>query len=451
MVKIGLEIHGYIKTKEKLFCRCPANYKEKIDPNKNICPICTGYPGAKPMLPNKEAIKKVIAIGIMLGCKINKELFFQRKHYDWPDLPKGYQNTISGSYSTTNAEKGEFLGIRIKEIHLEEDPAKWDPESGYVDFNRSGLPLVEIVTEPDFTSSKQVRKWLNDFITLMSYINCIEENAGIKCDVNISTTGERVEIKNLNSMYSIEKAIESEISRQSLEKSEGRKIKRETRRYDEKLKTTVLMREKEGAEDYRFIPDPDLPKIIISEKMIKEIESTLPEPPKVKKEKYIRLGIEKSQAEILTRNKDIAEFFESLTVKNKKLAAYWTTIELLRVLNYNNKTLKEVNISPEHFSKLLDLVDSKKITELAAKEILNRFIPKSFNPEQDLRNNLRIDDEKEIESICKEVIKLNEKAVQDYKSGEEKALNFIIGQVMARTKGRADSLITKKLIIKLLK
>jgi len=200
-LKIGLEIHGYLLTKEKLFCTCSTPYKQKstIEPNTNICPTCTGQPGAKPMLPNKEAIHDVIKIAAMLGCKINTEkLIWQRKHYSWPDLPKGYQNTMSGSYSIPIGEKGLFQKIGIRCIHLEEDPAAWNPETGEIDYNRSGLPLVEIVTEPDFTSSKQVIEWLKSLVLTLAYIKTLDKEAGIKADVNVSTqAGKELKSKTL--------------------------------------------------------------------------------------------------------------------------------------------------------------------------------------------------------------------------------------------------------------
>ena len=226
-LKIGLEIHGYLTTKEKLFCNCKNEHKSKeAKPNTFICPICTGQPGSKPMLPNEEAIKKLIQIALMLNCKVNSEpqkLIWYRKHYSWPDLPKGYQNTMSGTYATHIGEKGKFLDIEITEVHLEEDPAAWNPDTGQIDYNRSGAPLVEIVTEPDFKSSEQVEMWLKQMLLTMSYIKALDSDAGIKADVNVSYAGgERVEIKNINSIEEIKNAIEYEEKRQKNEESHKR-------------------------------------------------------------------------------------------------------------------------------------------------------------------------------------------------------------------------------------
>ena len=215
---IGLEIHTYLDTKEKLFCSCPAEHGSKnAKPNTNICPICTGQPGSKPQLPNASAIDKAIQIALILGCKLNEKLIFNRKHYSWPDLPKGFQNTMSGPHSTPNGTDGKFLGIKITECHLEEDPAAWNPQTGEIDYNRSGSPLIEIVTAPDFKSSDQVIDWLKQLITTLDYIKAIDKKAGIKADVNISLPekkGARIEIKNVNSLKNIRTAIEHEFARQ---------------------------------------------------------------------------------------------------------------------------------------------------------------------------------------------------------------------------------------------
>ncbi|VVB82789.1 Aspartyl/glutamyl-tRNA(Asn/Gln) amidotransferase subunit B [uncultured archaeon] len=453
MTKIGLEIHGYINSNEKLFCRCKTIHGLKFsEPNTNICPICTGQPGAKPMLPNKVAIDKSIQIGLILNCKINNKLIWQRKHYDWPDLPKGYQNTISGAHAKTTGENGEFLGIRIREIHLEEDPAAWNPKTGEIDYNRSGLPLIEIVTEPDFSSSEQVIDWLKQLILTLSYIKVLDKNAGIKADVNISLPelkGERVEVKNINSLKNIKTAIESEIVRQ---KSDVPKVQ-ETRMFDEGKGATLKMRSKEQAEDYRFISDPDLPAIIFEKSRIEKIKKSLPETPQEKLKKLIKkYSIEKKYAEILTKKIDIAEFFEKVIEKaNPKIASQWTTIELLSVLNYNKKEFEEVDIKPEDFIELLKLIENKKITELKAKEILRSWKEKSSSPMKEAESHAKISSGEELEKACKEIIKENPSAVKDYKSGKKESLNFLIGKVMQKTNKRADFKTTREVLEKLLK
>jgi len=444
---IGLEIHTYIKTQQKLFCECAASRIKGLKPNTNICPICSGQPGAKPMAPNLEAIKKAIQIGLMLGCKINAKMDWQRKHYNWPDLPKGYQNTLSGTYATPLGINGKFQKINISSMHLEEDPASWDPQTGCIDYNRSGLPLVEIVTAPDFAFADEVIEWLNSLLHSLAYLKSVDTDAGIKVDVNVNIPGktERVEIKNLNSLESIKKAIDFELERQLREGS-----RRETRRYDEIKGKTIPMRTKEQAEDYRFISDPDLQPIILENSLVKTLKDSLPESPEVKLNKLIKkLKIPIKEAEILAKNLDIVEFFEKIVVKiPPKFALPWVTIELLRVLNYNKTTLDKTNIQPEHFISLLELVKDKKITPLQAKAILNTFYPSSFSP---TKVESKITDLKELESIIKQVIKENPKAVQDYKAGEKSALNFLLGKVMQKTNKRADYKISQDILIKLLK
>jgi aspartyl-tRNA(Asn)/glutamyl-tRNA(Gln) amidotransferase subunit B len=453
MVKIGLEIHGYLNTKEKLFCNCKALHGLKLaKPNTNICPICTGQPGAKPMLPNSEAVKKILQAALILNCKINNVVQWKRKHYSWPDLPKGYQNTISGAYALPVGEKGKFLGINITETHLEEDPAAWDPNSGTIDYNRSGLPLIEIVTEPEFISSEQVANWLKQLLHALSYVKAIDKNMGIKADVNISIPGgQRVEVKNVNSINNIQQVIDYEIQRQE---KEGQKHQ-ETRAYDSKINKTIVMRTKEQAADYRFITDPDLPVLKLEKSRIEKLRKELPESPDEKLEKLIkRYKIDEKSAKILTQHIEIVEFFETIIEKiPSKIAVPWTTIELLRILNYNKTSLDspEIDIKSEHFIELLKAIEDNKITENKAKLILNEFYPKSFSIKSKLEEHKTISSSSEIEKIAKEVIKENKIAVDDYKSGKKESLNFLIGQLMKKSERRADFKTAKSILEKLLK
>ena len=454
-VKIGLEIHGYLDTKEKLFCMCKTDFLN-AKPNSLVCPICTGQPGSKPMLPNKTAMNKLIQIALILKCNINhdKNLVWQRKHYNWADLPKGYQNTISGAYSIPVGVGGKFEGIRITECHLEEDPAQWNPENGGINYNRSGLPLIEIVTEPDFSSSEQVLLWLKNLVHSLSYIKALRKNAGIKVDVNVSTYGERVEIKNLNSLDNIKRAIEYEVARQIENHENGIGQNRETLSYDDKLGKTIKMREKESADDYRFIPDPDLAVIKINKKEVEKIERELPEMPVEKLEKLLKkYKVEKADAEILIKNLELVDFFEAfVSVEKVNASKYisWITIELLRVLNYNRKTLEDsdVDIKPEHLAELISLVDKGKITVLKAKEIMNDFVPKSFSVSE--KGDIENIPKEAIENLCKQVIEQNKKIVDDYKSGKKESLNFLMGQVMRLSNRRADFKIAKNILEDLL-
>lgn len=447
---IGLEIHTYLLTREKLFCKCPAERIKGQKPNSNICPICTGQPGAKPMNPNFKAVENAVKIGLMLNCKINNKFVWMRKHYSWPDLPKGYQNTLSGSYAIPIGEKGEFYGIGVSSMHLEEDPASWDPETGKVDYNRSGFPLVEIVTEPDFTNSEEVVSWLERLLHNLSYLKIVDSNAGIKVDVNVSIPGKtkRAEIKNISSLESIKNAIDYEISRQLKEGN----AHQETRRFDVSSGKTIKMRSKEQAEDYRFLEDPDLVDLIIDEKMVSSLKRELPESPDVKLKKLVsKYKLDKKNAGILAKNIDLVEFYEALSEKIDPLFALpWVTVELLGQVNYHKKSLSEVNISIEDFLSLLNLVKSKKITELQAKEILREFFVKgnSFDPSKKVSS--KISDEGELRSYVNKVIEKNKSAVEDYKKGEKKSFNFLMGQVMIATNKRADFSVARKILEKLL-
>jgi aspartyl-tRNA(Asn)/glutamyl-tRNA(Gln) amidotransferase subunit B len=449
-LKIGLEIHGYLITAEKLFCDCKNAHKEKTStPNTHICPICTGQPGSKPMLPNAEAIKKLIQIALMLNCKVNsdKPLTWWRKHYDWPDLPKGFQNTISGTYATPVGENGSFLGIGITEVHLEEDPAAWNPDKGTIDYNRSGAPLVEIVTDPDFKSASEVETWLRQLLLTLSYIKALDKDSGIKADVNVSLGGERVEVKNVNSISEIVKVIIHEAERQKTQPATNQ----ETRAWlgDKTVKT----REKEQQADYRFIKEPDLPVIKLSKQEVEKIKVSLPESPMEKLAKIIKKHkISEYDANVLTQNLEIVEFFEQVINKvPAKIAVPWVTTELLGTLNHNKLTLDQVNINPSHFIQLLQLIEQGKLTKLKALDILRSWIPKSSPIKAEAA--AAISDTNKIEKIVDKVLadKGNNKAVEDYKAGNEKTINFLIGQVMKLSNKRADYITAKKLLEKKLK
>jgi len=369
-------------------------------------------------------------------------LVWQRKHYNWADLPKGYQTTISGAHAVPCAVGGKFRGINITEAHLEEDPAQWNPDTGKVNYNRSGLPLIEIVTEPEFSDAEQVVEWLKGLVLSLSYIKAVRKDAGIKVDVNVSTYGERVEMKNLNSLEKIRKAINYEIARQIEAHDNGEVQKRETLAFDEKLGKTIKMRSKEGAADYRFISDPDLPVLKIDKKLVAGIKASLPEMPEVKLDRLLKkFKVGESDAKILTRNLELVEFFEALAKHkiNMGKALPWITVELLRVLNYNKKTLEDedVEILPEHLAELIGAVEEGKITKLKGKQILNDMVPKSFSLAEH-KGEISSIDEAAVENLCRQVIDENVKVVDEYKGGKAASLNYLIGQVMRLSERRAD-------------
>jgi len=443
-LKIGLEVHGYLDTVEKMFCMCKTgkDCDEDEMPNSRVCPICTGQPGSKPMAANGSAVEKLIQIALVLKSSINYgDQVWHRKHYDWADNPKGYQTTISGAHVAPSSVGGKFKGINITEAHLEEDPAQWNPDTGKVNYNRSGLPLIEIVTEPEFSDADQVVQWLKSLVLSLSYIKALRRNAGIKVDVNVSTYGERVEMKNLNSLEKIRKAIEYEILRQVENHKKGIVQERDTLAFDEKLGKTVKMRSKEGASDYRFIPDPDLAVIKIDKKLVNRIKSELPEMPEVKLSKLLKeFKVGRKNAEILTRNLELVEFFEVMSKLGIDMGKNmsWITVELLRVLNYNKKTLEDadVEILPVHLGELIKLVEKGEITVLKGKQIMNDFVPKSFSITE--KGDIGKISSDAVKNLCRQVIDENLHVVEEYRGGKAASLNFLIGQVMRLSDRRAD-------------
>lgn len=449
--KIGLEIHTYIavENRQKLFCTCMID--QNAPPNTTICPTCTAQPGAKPMLPNADAVKKVLKTALMLNCKTNSELIWQRKHYDWPDLPKGYQITMSGSYAVPVGENGNFLGIGIRECHLEEDPARWDPVTGCIDYNRSGYPLIEIVTEPDFQGTQQVREWLKKLVTTLDYVKAVNPDMGLKCDVNVSIAPKftRVEVKNVNSFKSIIKAIEYELERQQREPV----TEQHTRAWSEAEQVTKFMRSKEQALDYMFIPDPDLPVVEVTKALLQQIQTELPEKPEQKLQKLLKSGVEKTTAEVIATDLPLSEFFERMTKKVKPTTvANWIRKELLRLMNNLDKSFPELNIKEEHFTELLEILDRNKITENVGRQLLQQLAEKPFSPKKYVEEQglTAIAETSELEKLCKDALKNNPKVVDDYKSGKAEALNFLVGQVMHATKGKAKPQELSELFQKLL-
>ncbi|HLC31523.1 MAG TPA: Asp-tRNA(Asn)/Glu-tRNA(Gln) amidotransferase subunit GatB [Candidatus Nanoarchaeia archaeon] len=439
---IGLEIHTYLVTREKLFCQCVASREKGLQPNIHICPICTGQPGAKPMRPNKTAVSQAVGIGLMLGCTINDFLPWQRKHYSWPDLPKGYQNTLSGTGATPVGVSGKYHGISISEMHLEEDPASWNPDTGEIDYNRSGLPLVEIVTAPDFSTGEEVIDWLKKLLHGLAYLKAVDSDAGIKVDVNVSVNGgKRVEVKNINSLEGVEGAIRYEFERQLKER-----VVMETRRYDEVQKRTMSMREKEGAADYRFIRDPDLVSLSLKQGFILDLKKRLPEDPEKKLATFMRLyKMDSASAALLTKHIDVAVFFEKVAEKiDPQFALSWVTVELFRLLNEREASFAKVDISVEHFVLLLEMVKQGKITVLQGKALLKQFYPRSFDPSVSVKG--KITDEKELGKVIASVLSEEKKAVSDFRAGDVNALNFLLGAVMKKTEKRADYAITRRLL-----
>ena len=450
-VKIGLEIHVPLKTNQKLYCYCPTNYYEIEGPNINTCPVCTGMPGCKPYPMNEKALESAVMVSKLLDCKIiNKNIFVKRKHYDYPDLPSGYQRT-----SEPIGTDGNLNGIGIWEVHLEEDPGRYDLATGRVDYNRSGCPLIEIVTAPDMHSPEDVRNFLKELLNLLKYTERIVDIGGVmRADVNISIEGgARVEIKNINSISGAYKAIQFEIMRQKGLMQRGGVVKQETRGFNEKSMITISLRVKETAADYRYIPDPDIPPLLIEKSFIDSIE--LPETPQTRRERLIKeYSIQRNYAQTLVRDKDLADLFEAVASKvDSNMAAMWICREVLRQLNYRGIELKESKLNPGIIVELLSMVAKGKITEEVGKKLLERIIDTGESPKKIVESEKlgKISKEDELSKVISEVMSENPQPVMDYKSGKKEALNFLIGKVMKKMHGRADHSVVSKIILEKLK
>jgi len=474
--KIGLEIHIELKTKSKMFCSCKNDPDEK-HPNINICPICLGHPGTLPVI-NQEAVKKTIKTGLALNCEISRHTFFERKNYFYPDLPKGYQ--IS-QYSTPLCKNGflEIDGkkIRIRRVHLEEDTGRLihEKDCSLVDFNRAGVPLMELVTEPDIESPKEARKFAEELQLILRYLDVSDadmEKGEMRVEANISlsekmdTLGTKVEIKNLNSFKAVEKALEYEIERQRKILESGKKVVQETRGWDPAREITFPQREKEEAQDYRYFPEPDLPPLEISEEIIEKIKAEIPELPQQKRERLKReYGLDERAIEIFVKDKDFGEYFEKVVSEFApnlpkerlsrliKLATNYLTTDLLGLLKGASVKGEDFLITPENFAEFITLIEEGKISSKIAKIVLEEMFKTGADPSHIVEEKglVLITDKEEIEKIARQVISENQKAVLDFKKGKETALQFLIGQVMAKTKGKVNPKLAREILLKILK
>ena len=445
-VIIGLEIHAELSTKTKLFCGCPTKGNE--EPNSRTCPICLGHPGSKPVL-NKKVVEFVLKLGLALNCEISPELIFSRKSYFYPDMAKNYQITQYeiplGKNGKLKLSGGKEIGIT--RVHMEEDPASLIHPAGMqqssyvlVDYNRSGNPLLEIVTKPELESAEEARDFMKQLITTLGYLKIFDISNGIiKADANISIRESdytRVEIKNITGFKEIERALNYETARQKSSVEEGKSIEQETRSWDSEKGVTFLLRKKETEDDYGYILDPDLVKTEITGELADEIKREMPELAHDKVKKFItKHKIKKEDAEILAAEKELAELFEKVAEEiDPLLAAKWLRRELVRVLNYNKKGIHETEMNEKHMIQLLKLIENKKITENVAQKLLEKLIEKPFDVNEYVKKEKleAVSDSGELEKYCKEAIKENPQAVEDYKNGEEKALNFIVGSVMQK-------------------
>lgn len=461
-IVIGLEIHCELNTKTKLFCSCPTKGNE--EPNTRTCPICLGMPGSKPVL-NKKAVEFALKLCLALNCEISPQLIFSRKSYFYPDMAKNYQIT---QYEVPLGKKGKLKlsdgnEVGITRVHMEEDPASLVHPAGMkesqyvlVDYNRSGNPLVEIVTEPDMASPDEARDFMRQLISVLGYLEIFDVNSGIiKADANISikeSNYTRVEIKNITGFKEIERALLYEVKRQ---KEEAHKIEQETRGWDSERGVTFTLRKKETEEDYGYIIDTDLVVTDIASRWVNGIKKNMPELAQDKVKKFIRkYKIKADDAEIIASEKHLAGMFEAVAGKiDPLLAAKWLRRELMRVLNYSKRGLHETGINERHMIDLLKLVEARKITDSVAAKILEKLVEKPFDVKEYVKKEglEAVSDISELEKYCKEAIDENQKAVEDYRKGEARALNFIVGSVMKKTKGKAVPKEVNEIILRLIK
>ncbi len=465
---IGLEVHVQLKTNTKAFCSCSTEFGN--EPNSQVCPVCLGFPGVLPVL-NKTALDYAIKAGLALGCKISEYTKFDRKHYYYPDLPKNYQisqydlpvaiNGVVEIKSENTTKK-----INIRRVHFEEDAGKLIHKSDYslVDFNRSGMPLLEIVSQPEINSPQEAYDYLTVLKSIIEYLevsDCDMEKGSLRCDANISLRpqgaaelGVKTEIKNMNSFKGVKEALTFEISRQTEILNNGEAIVHETRLWDAKSCETFSMRSKEEAKDYRYFPEPDLPPFIISKNKIAEIKSTIPELPKEKIERFVSQyqGVSSTTAGVLAISRVNADFSEEcLKVypkPDKRPMINWLIGPVLSAANDKNCYLKDLKVSPENLAELADVLEQGEISNLTAKSVFLDMI-ESGKSARDIikeKNLSQISDVKSLEDKADEVIKENIKSVQDYKAGKVSAIMFLVGQVMKKTSGKANPKVVQEVL-----
>ena len=466
---IGLEVHAQLKTKSKLFCSCPTTFGEPA--NQNTCPVCAGMPGALPVV-NKKAVEFATKMALAVNCKINKNSVFARKNYFYPDLPKGYQISqyeeplaVDG-YVDIRTDKGTKR-IHIVRIHMEDDAGKSIHIPGenktLIDLNRTGVPLIEIVSAPDINSPEEAVLYLKELRTILIYLDICDGNmqeGSFRCDANVSirpkgekSLGTRTELKNMNSFKHVQKALEYEIRRQIDLVEDGEKVIQETRLYDESKGITRSMRGKEEAHDYRYFPDPDLVTVMITDKEINEWKKEIPELPSEKLDRFVEeYGLSKKEADLIISDKYLADYFEEVVklYKNPKEVYNWFQTDILRELNERKLNPKDIPLSPLNFAVLLNLVKEGKISLKIAKDIFPDVFIKDLNPEKYVEEKglIQISDDSELEKIVDEVLSENLKEVEAYKKGKKKLMSFFMGQVMKKTRGKANPKVVSELFAK---
>jgi len=472
-VTIGMEVHAELKTASKMFCACKNGLGLEQEPNVHICPVCTGQPGTLPV-PNRQAIEMVQRIGLALNCTINRHSKFDRKNYFYPDIPKGYQ--IS-QYDEPFCEHGTILvngkSFRITRIHLEEDTGKSLHPAGadytLVDFNRAGVALMELVTEADFENGKDTRAFCQKLRQTLRYLDASDadmEKGQMRCEVNLSLypegedrlSGTKVEVKNLNSFKTVERAIDFEIKRQTEILEEGKKVIQETRGWDEARGETISQRKKESAHDYRYFPEPDIPPFDFSEEYIAGLRRTLPELPDAKAERFANeYQLPAADVVILTEEKEFSAYFEEVASeladkkassemqaeipRAVKLAANYMLTEIRKHLSERGEKTKDIPFTPENYAEFISLIADKKINSSAAQSVLAEMYQGGDNDPSHIVSRLnlaQVSDTGELEGVVDGILAANAKSVADFQAGKENAFQYLIGQVMKETKGKAN-------------
>ena len=465
---IGLEVHVELATKTKIFCGCSTAFGGA--PNSHTCPVCTGMPGSLPVL-NKQVVEYAMAVGLATNCTITQYCKFDRKNYFYPDNPQNYQISQlylpicrNGGVEIETAAGKKTIGIH--EIHMEEDAGKlvhdeWEDVS-IVDYNRSGVPLIEIVSEPDMRSAEEVIAYLEKLRLIIQYLgasDCKLNEGSMRADVNLSVReagaaefGTRTEMKNLNSFKAIARAIEGERARQIELIEEGKKVIQETRRWDDNKESSHAMRSKEDAQDYRYFPEPDLVPVVISDEWIERVKA------RQRDEKLIRyqdeFGLPKYDAEILTGDKSFADLFEAAAAicgKPKKVSN-WIMTETIRLLKENEMDPDQIRFSPEHLAKLVDRADAGSVTNTVAKEVFEKVFKEDIDPEAYVKEKglLTVNDEGALRETVAKVVAENPQSVEDYHNGKEKAIGFLVGQTMRAMKGKANPALVNQILKELL-
>ncbi|NTW45791.1 MAG: Asp-tRNA(Asn)/Glu-tRNA(Gln) amidotransferase subunit GatB [Candidatus Moranbacteria bacterium] len=481
---IGMEVHVELRTESKMFCSCRNGLGQEAEPNVHICPVCTAQPGALPT-PNRLAIESVQRAGLALGCELARHSKFDRKNYFYPDLPKGYQisqydEPFCGKGALTIRE-GKTVGIT--RIHMEEDTGKLYHPAGtkhtLVDLNRSGVPLMELVTEPDIDNAADARLFCQKLRQILRYLDISDadmEKGQMRCEANISLyaegedrlSGTKVEVKNLNSFKAVAGAIEYEIARQTKALESGEKIEQETRGWDENGQKTVSQRKKESAHDYRYFPEPDIPPFSFSEADIEALRLTIPELPAAKEERFAKqYGLSSEAVSVITAEKPTADYFEAVVseIGEKKdskelvageekairLAANYIVTELRKRLVESGKTISESGITPENYAEFIVIIADGKINSSAAQTVLGEMLKGEDNDPShiiDRLNLAQVSDTGELEGIVDAILAANAKSVEDYHAGKQNAFQFLIGQVMKETKGKANPQVVSEILRK---